>query len=169
MKPALALTLLLATLLLAAGCGSSTTTVTKTVTVTKATRAGGGTGGSAAAAAASTTTTTPAAPKAPTSATSGGITIKLLDVSQAKNLHYIGGTIDDATPKGEPVTVKAPQGGHYVFVKTRVSNRAKQALSLTCGQPIIAQLLDQEGATYDPVNSLSLLKGNPGCGDSLQR
>jgi len=138
----------------AAGCGGTTTTK-KTVTVAPPPAA--------------TTPTAKAEPTAPSQVEkSGGITIRVLDVTSSKTVRYQGGTQSDVTPDATPKTVRAPQGGRYVYVKTRVSNGSKTGLDLTCGLPVTVSLLDTEDNQYDLIEGTSQIAGNPECNVELQ-
>lgn len=147
-----------------AGCGSGetkTVTETRTVTVTE-----------------TTPTEVPASEEGATSSsqgddigktkTSGGIKLRLISVRSSRKLRLQGGTQTESTPNGEPRTIRAKQGGRYVFVRTRITNDTKASIDITCGAPITAQVGDKEERLFDPVDELYLVKGNPGCNEKLQ-
>lgn len=101
--------------------------------------------------------------------TSGGITIRLLKVREAKTISYEGGTQDSSvTPDARPRTKRAPQGGRYVYVTTRVENDAGEGIDITCGAPTTVALVDTDSNKYDPVDGLYLIRGNPACNSKLQ-
>lgn len=54
--------------------------------------------------------------------TSGGIKLKVMSLRRASTVRYESGTQSEETPNATARTVRAPQGGHYVFVKTRLTN-----------------------------------------------
>jgi hypothetical protein len=100
--------------------------------------------------------------------TSGGIELRVVGVRSAKTLRYVGGTQTDVTPDAVAVSKRAPQGGSYVFVRTRVKNDTKRGIDITCGYAIEAKAIDSDDREFDPVDDLFLIAGNPGCNDNLQ-
>jgi len=115
------------------------------------------------------TETVPAAEPTPTEVgRSGGIAIRVLSVRTSQTVRYVGGTQSDITPNAEPKTVRAPQRGHYVYVKTRVSNSAQVGLDLTCGFPMEVALVDAQSKQYEPIDGLEQIAGNPACNAELQ-
>ncbi len=100
---------------------------------------------------------------------SGGIEVAVTDAYAKQAVSYEGGTIDSrVTPNGEPRTVRAPQGGSYVYVETNVMNDSSEGLDLTCGYPMEVKLVEASGRRFDPVEGLDLVKGNPACNAQLQ-
>jgi len=99
---------------------------------------------------------------------SGGLSLKLDKVTREDSITYEGDTISDVTPDGDPVTVKATDGGYYLVVGTEGRNGTKEPIDLTCGYPIDIAVFDAEGAKYSPIDGLAQIKGNPGCNDQTQ-
>ncbi len=148
----------LATAILAlAGCGSSNTeTVTETVSEeTTTTIEGAASNGE---------------PVVPVdgSATSGGIEVTVNQAFSKPTISYEGGTESRVTPDGEPRTIQAPQGGHYIYVVADVLNETAEGIDLTCGYPMKVKLRDADHKRYDPVEGLDLVNGNPECNEQLQ-
>jgi hypothetical protein len=172
MRSFLAVASVLTTAIGVAACGSTTTktvTVASTETETVTVPIGD--------LARDSTTETAAAPATHSShgtgkhavAKSGGITLRVLSAHTSPTVHYIGGTQDaDVTPNATAVTDKAPQGGHYEYVRTRVTNNTPEGIDLTCEDPVTAAVLDGSGREFDPVDGLYLIAGNPGCNKMLQ-
>lgn len=128
---------------------------------------------------AATATPTPAATPDPTpeptpddqvgeTVTSGGIKLRVLDFRASRTIKYQGGVQSSVTPDANPKTVKAPQGGRYFFVRTRLENDTKGAIDITCSYEIVATALDAEDREYQPVDELFQLRGNPRCNDKVQ-
>jgi hypothetical protein len=100
---------------------------------------------------------------------SGGITLRVLSAHPSKTLHYVGGTQEaGVTPDGNPVTKKAPQGGHYEYVRTRLTNHTSKGIDLTCGAPVTATVTDDAGDDFDAVQGLDEIQGNPSCNVNLE-
>lgn len=99
---------------------------------------------------------------------SGGIKLKVLSVRASRTLQYEGGTQSEQTPNAETRTIKAKQGGRYVYVKTRLTNDTSGGIDLTCSFPVDAKAVDDEGRQFDPDDGLSQIKGNPACNDMVQ-
>lgn len=140
-------------------CGSTkTTTVTKTKTVTVET--------------APTATTDNSASKPYSEvgelAKSGGIRLRVTAVRSAPAVMYESGTASQITPNATARTVKATQGGRYYFVKTRLKNETSAGIDLTCSLPVQAQLGDEDNRTFDPIDGLAQIAGNPECNANVQ-
>lgn len=103
-------------------------------------------------------------------AKSGGIEVAVTGAYAKPAVSYEGGTIDSrVTPNGEPRTVRAPQGGSYIYVETTVMNDSSEGLDLTCGYPMEVNLVEASGGRrFDPVEGLDLVKDNPACNAQLQ-
>lgn len=101
-------------------------------------------------------------------ARSGGIRLRVVRVSSKPTLTYEGGTDSDVTPRGERTTVKAPQGGRYIYVTTRLTNDTTKPIDITCSEPVEVRLFDTKGRGYSPTDGLSQVKGNPGCNVDTQ-
>jgi len=98
------------------------------------------------------------------SATSGGIEVKVNRAFARPTVSYIGGTEDSrVTPNAEPRTVRAPQGGSYVYVVAEVLNETTEGIDLTCEYPMKVKLRDTDHKRYDPIEGLYLVSGNPDC------
>ncbi|MFB7338604.1 hypothetical protein ACFCZ6_00925 [Streptomyces hydrogenans] len=65
-------------------------------------------------------------------------------------------------------TKKAGSGAKYVVLETVVFNDTKASMDLTCGLPIVNNLLDEEGRRYDTIDDLYEVADNPECNDQLQ-
>lgn len=146
-----------------AGCGGSSGEKTRTVTVIETAEP------------AQTDTPSPTSTQTPQpsddlgkSVSSGGIVLKVVDVRASKTLTYQGGVQSDLTPDAETRTVRAKQGGSYVYVKTKLTNKTKAGIDLTCGFPVDAKLIDDQGRQFSPDDGISQLAGNPDCNDMLQ-
>jgi len=127
--------------LLLVGCGDSSTDTPPVAT-----------------APAPTATATPR-PNAPKQATSGGITLRVLAVRTARTVKFL---------EGETSTPKPKQGEHFVSVTTRVTNRTRAELDLSCGVPVRTVLVDSRNRTHEPIKGLSQLRGNPNCDARLR-
>ncbi|MTE20180.1 DUF4352 domain-containing protein [Streptomyces sp. TRM43335] len=66
------------------------------------------------------------------------------------------------------VAKKAGAGAKYVILETVVFNDTKASMDLTCGLPIVNNLLDEEDRRYDSIDDLYEVAGNPECNDQLQ-
>ncbi|MGK5450401.1 hypothetical protein [Streptomyces radiopugnans] len=66
------------------------------------------------------------------------------------------------------VAKKAGASAKYVILETVVFNDTKASMDLTCGLPIVNNLLDEEGRRYDSIDDLYEVAGNPECNDQLQ-
>jgi hypothetical protein len=98
------------------------------------------------------------------SATSGGIEVTVNRAFTKPTVSYIGGTEDSGvTPDAEPRTVRAPQGGSYVYVVAEVLNETTEGIDLTCEYPMKVKLRDTDHKRYDPIEGLYLVSGNPDC------
>ncbi|MFD6887992.1 hypothetical protein [Streptomyces sp. NPDC059957] len=65
-------------------------------------------------------------------------------------------------------TQKAGDGAKFVTVQTKVFNDTKEGIDLTCGAPVLDNLLDEQQRKYDTIQDLYKIPGNPGCNDQLQ-
>ncbi len=101
-------------------------------------------------------------------AKSGGIEVAVTDAYAKPAVSYEGGTYSSFTPNAEPKTIKAPQGGRYVYVVTKVTNESSEGLDLTCGYPMEVKLVDDSDRRFDPVENLDYIAGNPECNAQLQ-
>jgi hypothetical protein len=97
------------------------------------------------------------------SAVSGGIALTVRGAHASPTITYEGGTDSDVTPNGEAKTVKAPQGGRYIYVDTTITNNTSKGIDLTCSGPVEAKVADDEGREFDADQNLYLIAGNPGC------
>lgn len=98
------------------------------------------------------------------SAMSGGIEVTVNRAFAKPTVSYIGGTEDSrVTPDAEPRTVRAPQGGSYVYVVAEVLNETTEGIDLTCEYPMKVKLRDTGHKRYDPIEGLYLVSGNPDC------
>lgn len=146
---------LLAAALAACGGGGDTQTVTETVSEeTTTTEKEEGSGGPPV--------------SAGDSATAGGIEITVTNAKQQQTLDLVGGEYRPDTPQAEHLTIKAPQGGSYVYVVTKLLNESSEGIDLTCSAPLQVKLRGAEGRHYDPVEELSEISGNPECNELLQ-
>lgn len=71
------------------------------------------------------------------------------------------------TPDAKPRTRRAKQGGRFVYVTTRITNKTRVGLDLTCGLPVSTRLVDSESRNFEPIDGLYLIAGNPGCNENL--
>lgn len=154
------ITCVLATTMLAvAGCGGSGDTQTVTETIAEEATSGN-------------SAPTDSARSAPTNgpAKSGGIEVAVTRAYAKPTVNYEGGTLDSrVTPNGEPRTIRAPQGGSYVYVEATVVNESPAGIDLTCSYPMEVKLIEGAGGRrFDPVEGLDLVKGNPECNAQLQ-
>lgn len=142
-----------------AGCGGSGGTETVTETITEEAPSGN-------------SAPTDSARSVPTNgpAKSGGIEVAVKRAYIKPTVNYEGGTLDSrVTPNGEPRTIRAPQGGSYVYVEATVMNDSSDGIDLTCGYPMEVKLVEGAGGRrFDPVEGLDLVKGNPECNAQLQ-
>ncbi len=145
----------LAVCAVASGCGTSDGKTATTYTMT---------------APPSTSTTSSATePARPSrSGRSGDITLRVLGVRTSRIVKFLGNTQSNITPDAKPRTRKAKQGGHFVYVTTRVTNHSRVGLDLTCGLPISAILVDVRNRNFDPIDGLSQIANNPECNTKLQ-
>lgn len=99
---------------------------------------------------------------------SGGIRISVKQAVKGPTMTYMGGVQSQETPDGEETTVRAKQGGSYLFVKTSVENGSKEPIDLTCGYPFEINLVDAQDRSFTPEDGMSQIAGNPGCNNMLQ-
>jgi hypothetical protein len=137
------------------GCGE-TTTYTRTSTAPPAQTT----------TTATTTATTTKPPRDAKTATSGGITLRVLFVRTAPTVNFL--PTDRSTPDAQPPTRKAKRSEHFVYVATRVTNHTRVGLDLSCGVPVRTVLVDSRNHTFEPIKGLSQLRGNPRCNAQLQ-
>ncbi len=94
---------------------------------------------------------------------SQGIHIRVRKAFRTKSLVYEAGTYSTETPNGDRRVVKAAGGARFLYVVTTGKNRSKSGIDLTCDLPVSANVLDDSGASYEHVEGLSQIKGNPEC------
>ena len=68
----------------------------------------------------------------------------------------------------EYADLPAGEGAKFVTIRVRVKNDGQTSMSLTCGLPIVNKLVDVQDREFDAIDELYDVKGNPGCGDSVQ-
>lgn len=65
-------------------------------------------------------------------------------------------------------TKTARAGGQFVVVHTTVENIGTKSMDLTCGYPIANALVDVQTRSFDTIDDLYRVEGNPECNDNLQ-
>jgi hypothetical protein len=114
-----------------AGCGGGSTS-TVTVTTTVETEPSADVEGEPAS---SEAPESEASPVSDRTAKSGGIEITVFKADSKPTLAMVGGQYLPTSPEAEDRTIKAPQGGSYVSVTTKVLNDGKEGIDLTCSFP----------------------------------
>lgn len=90
----------------------------------------------------------------------GSIQMTLVESSEAA-------TLPNSDWKGN-TEVQPEADGKFVIVKTHIKNIGSESMDLTCGYPIAIKGFTVDERTYDPVEDLYKIPGNPECNDKVQ-
>ena len=94
---------------------------------------------------------------------SDGIRLTVTDVEEGPSIDYL-----EEGKKAEYAAIEAldaVEGGKLVTVTTEVENTGTEAWDLTCGFSIQAELVDEQGRHFQPIDSLYRIPGNPECNE----
>lgn len=94
---------------------------------------------------------------------SDGIVLTVTDVTEGPSIDYLERGVSAEAAATE--LLDATEGGKFVTVTTTVENTGTQAWDLTCGFAIQAELVDDQGRHFQPIDSLYRIPGNPECSD----
>lgn len=97
----------------------------------------------------------------------GGVTLKVLNTEVVDSIQMNRSGYVDA--KDTDYSIEKPsKGGKFVRVDTLIKNMGDASMDLTCGWAIENRLLDSSERSFDPIDELYMLRGNPECNANLQ-
>lgn len=106
-------------------------------------------------------TSSAAAPAAP-AAVSIGETVTDGGVTATVTAAEFVDSVDLTTP------AELPSDRRFVLVRTTMVNNTDVELDLGCGVSVATKLVDGQDRTFDPIDGLSAVAGNPGCTDTVK-
>lgn len=94
---------------------------------------------------------------------SEGVRLTVTDVTESESIDLMENWSEGERSATE--LLAAQTGGKLVSVTTTVENTGTEAWDLTCGFSIQAELVDEQGRHFQPIDDLYKIPGNPGCNE----